>query len=110
MLLLGYAVEMYLKAGLAKAYRGCSDGMFDRDVTRFGHDYKRIAAAIEFPGLPQDDEYFELLRLACCNRRGRVPNQSHGWSPVAAHRVQVQHRTDQLQAGHTRGTSQRGEW
>ena len=61
MLLLGYAVEMFLKAGLAKAYRGCRSGMFDRDAKHFGHDYKHIAAAIEFPGTSQDGEHFELL-------------------------------------------------
>lgn len=44
MLLLGYAVEMYLKAGIAKAYRGCGNMMFERDVKgRFGHNLDDMA-------------------------------------------------------------------
>ena len=43
MLLLGYAVEMYLKAGLSKAYFGCAESMFTRDIKqRFRHQYKLI--------------------------------------------------------------------
>lgn len=67
MLLLGYAVEMYLKAGLAKAYRGCrgadgrQPGMFDRDVKRFGHDYVRLAAAIEFGTSASQERELGLL-------------------------------------------------
>lgn len=49
MLLLGYSVEMYLKAGLAKAYKGCSENMFSQDVKgRFGHKLKKIAQEISF--------------------------------------------------------------
>lgn len=68
MLLLGYAVEMYLKAALAKAYVGCRTasgdqiGLFDRDVRRFGHDYARLAAAIEFEVSAQDLDDLHLLR------------------------------------------------
>jgi hypothetical protein len=67
MLLIGYAVEMYLKAGLAKVYRGCRSGLFDRDSKRFGHDYKRIASAIEFPGSLQDLKDFQLLHSLVTN-------------------------------------------
>lgn len=46
-LLLGYAVEMYLKAGLAKAYFGCSEEMFERDVKRrFSHNLNEIVKEI----------------------------------------------------------------
>ena len=49
-LLLGYAVEMYLKAGLARAYAGCAESMFKRDVkSRFSHDLFKIAQEIAFP-------------------------------------------------------------
>lgn len=49
MLLLGYAIEMYLKSGLTKAYIGCSEEMFDRDVRhRFGHDLVGLANEIIF--------------------------------------------------------------
>lgn len=56
MLLLGYAVEMFLKAGLAKAYYGCSEKMFGRDIKkRFGHRLALMASEIAF-SLNQDDE------------------------------------------------------
>lgn len=50
MLLLGYAGEMYLKAGLVKAYRGCLATMFSRDIKkRFGHDFVKAAEEVAFP-------------------------------------------------------------
>lgn len=50
MLLLGYSVEMYLKGGITKAYRGCSERMFERDIKdRFGHKFKLMASEISFP-------------------------------------------------------------
>ena len=52
MLLLGYAVEMFLKAGLARVYQGCREEMFDRDVRqRFSHDLSAIAAEVDLPFL-----------------------------------------------------------
>ena len=61
MLLLGYSVEMYLKAGLAKAYKGCSEEMFARDVkVRFGHKLVSLAKEIAFP-LQGDDELNLIL-------------------------------------------------
>ena len=64
MLLLGYAVENYLKAGLAKAYRGCANKMFERDVkSRFGHKLKDMADELEFPfpGQTNDRQKFKKL-------------------------------------------------
>jgi hypothetical protein len=49
-LLVGYAVELALKAGLTAVYARCSGELFERDVRRrYGHDYVRIAREIEFP-------------------------------------------------------------
>ena len=63
MLLLGYAVEMYLKAGLAKAYRGCGNKMFDRDVkSRFRHNLCKIAKELGFPFQPADRQNFNKLK------------------------------------------------
>ncbi len=60
MLLLGYSVEMYLKAGLVRAYYGCSEEMFGRDIKkRFGHKLVSMANEIAF-SLNHDDE--EQLR------------------------------------------------
>lgn len=61
-LLLGYSVEMYLKAGLAKVYRGCCSKMFNRDVKGFGHDYVRLAAATEFPQEEGDEGNLKLMQ------------------------------------------------
>ena len=63
MLLLGYAVEMYLKAGLVKAYRGCSERMFGRDVKeRFGHNLVDVANEIAFPFRRGDGKNLDLLK------------------------------------------------
>lgn len=48
-LLVSYASEMYLKAGLAKIYIGCAEDMFDRDVRKFGHNLKKLASETDFP-------------------------------------------------------------
>jgi hypothetical protein len=63
MLLLGYSVEMYLKAGLAKAYFGCSEEMFTRDVKgKFGHRLVSIAHEIAFALKAQDEPNLDLLK------------------------------------------------
>ena len=63
MLLLGYSVEMYLKAGLVKAYWGCSERMFERDVKgRFGHNLVHLANEIDFALKDGDGKNFDLLK------------------------------------------------
>ena len=63
MLLLGYSVEMYLKGGLAKAYHGCSEEMFQRDIRRrFGHDFISLADEIAFPLENGDENNLRLLK------------------------------------------------
>ena len=63
MLLLGYSVEMYLKAGLAKAYYGYSEKMFERDVKgRFGHKLVSLANEIAFPFKDGDKNSLTLLK------------------------------------------------
>ena len=63
MLLLGYSVEMYLKGGLAKAYHGCSEEMFQRDIRRrFGHDFISLADEIAFPPENEDENNLRLLK------------------------------------------------
>jgi hypothetical protein len=62
MLLLGYAVEMYLKAGIAKAYQGCASKMFERDVkSRFGHKQDKMAKELAFPRETNDQQHFQKL-------------------------------------------------
>jgi hypothetical protein len=49
-LLLGYSIEMFLKAGLARAYHGCREEMFERDARkRFGHNLAALAREADFP-------------------------------------------------------------
>ncbi|MEP2785063.1 MAG: hypothetical protein ABJP33_21920 [Pseudoruegeria sp.] len=63
MLLLGYAVEMYLKAGIAKAYIGCGNTMFERDVkSRFRHNLDDMAQELAFPREPGDQNRFQKLK------------------------------------------------
>ncbi len=62
MLLLGYAVEMYLKAGIAKAYQSCANKMFERDVkSRFGHKLDDMAKELAFPFESNDQQQFQKL-------------------------------------------------
>jgi len=50
MLLLGYSAEMYFKAGLTKAYVGCAESMFSRDIKRrFGHNFLLMSKELCFP-------------------------------------------------------------
>ncbi|MBL1431306.1 MAG: hypothetical protein COA60_007355 [Robiginitomaculum sp.] len=79
MLLLGYSVEMFLKAGLVKVYRGCSEEMFTRDVQQmYGHKYLKIAEEIAFPFEAGDELYFQLLKtMVHCDARYPVIAESH---------------------------------
>ncbi|MDR9229599.1 hypothetical protein FEP08_05161 [Burkholderia multivorans] len=64
-LLLAYAVEMYLKAGLVKAYRGCPEPLLGRDLkTLYGHDLVAAAKAIDFPDVEANQARFQLLKDA----------------------------------------------
>jgi len=60
-LLLAYAVEMYLKAGVVKAFAGCSEASLDKCLRSFGHDYEDIAKEIEFSPNAGDAEHFKAL-------------------------------------------------
>jgi hypothetical protein len=70
-LLLGYSVEMYLKGGLVKAYRGCGEELF-RHASRkkFGHKLAKLAAAIDFPHASGDrDDFHQLQKLIVSGAR-----------------------------------------
>jgi len=78
MLLLGYSVEMFLKAGLAKAYQGCSEQMFDRDVRQFSHDFKKLAKEVAFDSSERDRKDLGILqKMVLFNARYPIaPRQS----------------------------------
>ena len=55
MLLAGYAVELFLKAGLTRLYVGCSKSLFQNEVKRhYGHHLVNLAESIEFPSLSKN--------------------------------------------------------
>jgi len=63
MLLLGYAAEMYLKAGIAKAYRNCATSMFERDIKhRFGHKLVEMAQEVAFRLTADDRQGLDGLK------------------------------------------------
>jgi hypothetical protein len=69
-LLLGYSVEMYLKGGLVKAYRGCREELFRHDAREFGHKLARLAAEIDFPHASGDrDDFHQLQKLILSGAR-----------------------------------------
>ena len=71
-LLLGYAVEMYLKSGLAKAYAGCRELVFMCDVrSKFSHDFLAIANEVAFPATSHDQGSLSALKDTL--QAGRYP-------------------------------------
>jgi hypothetical protein len=62
-LLLGYSVEMYLKGGLVKAYRGCREELFRHDSKKkFRHKLASLATEIDFPHASSDRHDFHQLQ------------------------------------------------
>lgn len=64
MLLVGYAVEMYLKAGLAKWLQGCSEKSHKAAVLQYGHKYRELANDLEIPELVAPRRLLEFLETA----------------------------------------------
>jgi hypothetical protein len=53
---------MYLKAGLVKAYFGCSEELFNHDVRKnFRHRLKKLADEIDLPSLGESKADLRLL-------------------------------------------------
>jgi hypothetical protein len=62
-LLLGYAAENLLKCGIAKAYIGCPEKMFKRDIRiRFSHNLCVMADEINFNLCPYDRRNLVALK------------------------------------------------
>ena len=72
MLLIGYAVELFLKAGLTQLYVGCSKSLFQKQVKRYGHDLVKLAESIELPSLPQNCARLKQLEKII-RSEGRYP-------------------------------------
>ncbi len=64
-LLLGYAIELYLKAGLTAAYMGCSKHDFEHVLKQaFRHNLAKIAKEIEFKLSPKDRQLMNSMMKA----------------------------------------------
>ena len=62
-LLVGYAVELFLKAGLTRLYVGCSKELFQKDVKgRYSHDLIKLSKSVEYPGLAGNREQLKQLK------------------------------------------------
>ena len=93
MLLLAYSVEMYLKAGLTKAYHGCSEQMFDRDIRRrFSHGLVDIAKEIDYPIAGDDQTHLNLL-IDMLRSDARYPIHV---LPDESHADKTNQRTEQI--------------
>jgi len=74
MLLLAYAVELYLKAGLTRIYLGCSKELFEKEVKgKYGHKLTKISKAIEYPKLAGDAKKQLKFLEDIIIREGRYP-------------------------------------
>lgn len=64
-LLMCYAVEMYLKSSLARVLSGCAEDLFNHLSRReFGHRYTKLACFIEFPLTEADRVHLNALESA----------------------------------------------
>ena len=79
MLLMGYAVELFLKAGLTRLYVGCSKSLFEREIKHcYGHDLVKLVSSIEFPLLPHNRARLERLEKIILSE-GRYPFLEPDW-------------------------------
>lgn len=61
-LLLAYATELFLKAGLTRLYVGCTQELFRRDIKRYGHNLKKLATEVEYPCSDEAKRHLKELR------------------------------------------------
>ena len=86
-LLLGYSVEMYLKAGLVKAYRGCREEMFDHDIrNKFRHHLRKLASEIDLPNAEGSADDLQLLQGLIEGDRYPITPEDVLSLDIAAHR------------------------
>jgi len=93
-LLVSYAIELFLKAGLTRVYIGCSKELFGRDVKRYGHDLVKLAREIEYPvssitkkhlhelrSIILSEGRYPFLSETCESQRNRINQRAHRfWS------------------------------
>ncbi len=77
-LLIGYACEIFLKAGLVKVYMGCDESRFKYDVKfKFGHNLLFAAQELSFPIDQKVQNNLEFLKRMITNN-ARYPVVSKG--------------------------------
>lgn len=80
MLLIAYAVELFLKAGLTHVYIGCPMNLFKREVKqKYGHKLVKLAKDIEYPSLSQNSDRLKGLEKIV-RSEGRYPNLAYNLS------------------------------
>jgi len=72
-LLLGYGCEMYLKAALAKAFRGCEATFFDAQCRQFSHCLIELAQEVDIGLEAYEAEWLSKLSDAMANGRYPLP-------------------------------------
>ncbi|WP_372380898.1 hypothetical protein [Xanthomonas sp. NCPPB 1754] len=91
-LLMGYAVEMYLKAGLAKWLMGCERTLLDGDAKGYGHKYEQLANDLEIEEAVAPPDLLRFLKNAV-TLEARYPAQPNpGETPIEA----INRRTSNL--------------
>lgn len=60
-LLLGYSLEMFLKAGVVRLYIGCPEDLVRAELRNFGHKYGETAKRIHFKKTGPDGGDFNIL-------------------------------------------------
>lgn len=80
-LLMGYAVEMYLKAGLAKWLKLCDEPLLDADARRYSHDYITLANDLEIEECVAPRDLLQFLHDAV-TLEARYPARSRGTESV----------------------------
>ena len=76
-LLLGYAIEMYLKAGLAKWLKHCPEYLLLGDTRSYGHNYKLLADDLEIDESIAPRALLEFLSKAV-TLEARYPARAEG--------------------------------
>ncbi|WP_372168204.1 hypothetical protein [Xanthomonas axonopodis] len=91
-LLMGYAVEIYLKAGLAKWLMGCEKTLLEVDAKGYGHNYERLANDLEIDEAVAPRHLLRLLRNAVTLEAKYPAQPNPGETPIAA----INRRTSNL--------------
>ncbi|MEA9578792.1 hypothetical protein VC218_07640 [Xanthomonas nasturtii] len=83
-LLMGYAVEMYLKAGLAQWLTHCPEALFLTDIRQYSHDYKRLADDLGIDAQIAPRDLLQFLSKAVTLEARYPASPREGETPIDA--------------------------